>query len=112
MFLHSSNLGAFGPGSVVRCTVYLHNGRAQAKNLEEASEADLAAADGGADGMGKGMIMDAGKGMMDAGKGMMDAGKGMMDAGKGMMDAGKGIPGMGHIPDQELGQYVGSDPLW
>ena len=91
MFLHSSNLGPFGPGSVVRCTVYLHNGRAQAKNLEEASPAELAVADGSG---------------MDGGKGMGG------QSGGGLVPTGGAGPGMpGHIPDQELGQYVGTEPL-
>ena len=82
VFLHSSNLGSFTPGAIVRCTVYLHNGRAQAKNLEEASAADLAASEG--PGPGPPAIMDT---------------------------MGKGGAGMGHIPDQDLGQYVGTDPF-
>ena len=37
VFLHRNHLGQFGLGSIVKCTVYSYEGKAQAKNLEEAS---------------------------------------------------------------------------
>ena len=42
VFLHKSNLGGFGPGSMVRCSVYYHNGKPQARNLQAANEAETA----------------------------------------------------------------------
>jgi len=100
VFLHGSNLGQFGPGSVVKCTVYLHNGRAQAKNLEEASAAEMQQAQTAPD-----VSMTGGAGMAGM-PGMDMAGMGAM--GKGMNSGFPGPGGTGHIPDQDLGQYVGS----
>jgi len=37
VFLHRNHLGQFGLGSIVKCTVYSYEDKAQAKNLEEAS---------------------------------------------------------------------------
>ena len=42
VFLHRNHLGQFGLGSIVKCTVYSYEGKAQAKNLEEASAKESA----------------------------------------------------------------------
>ena len=42
VFLHRNHLGQFGLGSIVKCTVYSYEGKAQAKNLEEASALESA----------------------------------------------------------------------
>merc|ERR1719329_963396 len=41
VFVHQSNVGGFTHnGQQVKCQVYLHNGRAQARNLEDATGMD------------------------------------------------------------------------
>jgi len=93
VFLHESNLNGFVPGQQVKFTAYLHNGRAQAKNLEDAtgmSPHDIA-----------GMNMDMGWNDMDAGKGKGGS--------MGGQDMGKGP---GFVGDTELGQFVGTVKLF
>eukprot|EP00931_Biecheleriopsis_adriatica_P007273 TRINITY_DN10857_c0_g1_i1.p1 TRINITY_DN10857_c0_g1~~TRINITY_DN10857_c0_g1_i1.p1 ORF type:complete len:395 (-),score=98.90 TRINITY_DN10857_c0_g1_i1:158-1294(-) len=84
VYVHQSNIGSFTMnGHQVKCQVYLHNGRAQARNLEDATG-------------------------MDPNSVSSDAGGGDGGPGGGIAAYMGGGGGGGSGPDQELGTFVGT----
>ena len=103
VFLHLNNLGPFSVGSIVRCAVYWHEGKPQAKNLEEASPSE-----------GEEVLERiASGGMTD----MSMIGTTSITGAAGMagmttttgMTTGPGMTAVdGRIPDTELGRFMGT----
>eukprot|EP00440_Ansanella_granifera_P058292 gb/GFBE01063183.1/.p1 GENE.gb/GFBE01063183.1/~~gb/GFBE01063183.1/.p1 ORF type:complete len:399 (+),score=103.45 gb/GFBE01063183.1/:1-1197(+) len=99
VFLHQSQAAGFGTGHQVKCTVYLHNGRAQAKELSDATGMDPFSI--GADALEDPTRLEGGGG---GGYGGAEADP--SDAMSSMM--GKGGKGGMMGGDQELGTFVGT----